>query len=215
MEKKNEIWKKLSLKNFNSKFDYYVSSKGNFKSLLNENERLLRQKTIKSYRAVSIKSQNKTKTLFIHRLVAEYFGEKRPTRSNFVIHIDYDKKNNCAENLKVASKKDYLIYQDNNPSKLSIRERNRLTAGKRGMVLTKKKVIKLKKHLFKKKKKYTNKELAEKFEISEMTLYRIKRGELWFTVKSKEEQKNKKHKLYKKAKKKFKTVISSTNHEAA
>ncbi|MCB0410735.1 MAG: hypothetical protein KDD29_10985, partial [Flavobacteriales bacterium] len=86
MAKNNEIWKLLSLKNFNSKFDYYISSKGNFKSILNNKERLLSQKTIKSYRAISIKSQNKSKTLFIHRLVAEYFGEKKPTSNNFVIH---------------------------------------------------------------------------------------------------------------------------------
>lgn len=213
MAQKTEIWKQIKVKNFRTKFSYFVSSNGRFKSLLNDKERILRQKTIKDYKAVCIKSEGKTKTIFIHRLVAEYFGKTLPIKNNFVIHLDYNKENNFADNLKVVTKKDYLTHQNNQPNKLTLSERNALTTGKRGQILTKKKVEKLKKQLYKKNRSLTYKELAEKFNISEMTLYRIKRGELWYSVRTNEEPKNKNHKQYKKIKKKFKSLKNLIDNE--
>jgi len=51
------------------------------------------------YRAVGVKLEGKTRTLYVHRLVAEAFIE-RPADCNEVNHLDGDKGNNHVSNLE-------------------------------------------------------------------------------------------------------------------
>jgi predicted DNA-binding transcriptional regulator AlpA len=95
---------------------------------------------------------------------------------------------------------------------LNTAQRNILNTGKFGKVLTEKKVQQLKEAIFNPKRTLTLKQLAKKFGISEMTLYRIKRGELWYTVRVQGEPKNKKLKQYKKVKKERKAINKKSKH---
>lgn len=52
-----------------------------------------------NYYVVSLSKDNVAKSVFVHRLVAEQFLERKP-ECNFVNHIDGDKHNNCVENLE-------------------------------------------------------------------------------------------------------------------
>ncbi len=98
------------IKNFEN---YGISNKGfvykNLKyGLLEINYRLNRIKPYKSvsgYLFVRLSNKGKTKTAYIHKLVAEYFLEK-PKGEGKVVHIDGNKENNRVENLKWISKED-------------------------------------------------------------------------------------------------------------
>ena len=93
---------------------YYISNEGKIKSIKgnghpNSNgERILRSQKINSgYLQVILSSPLKIKKVFVHRLVAKHFIEN-PFNYPTVDHLDRDKENNFATNLKWAS------YEENN-----------------------------------------------------------------------------------------------------
>lgn len=57
-----------------------------------------------NYYVVSLSKDNVAKSVFIHRLVAEQFIERKPGY-DFVNHIDGNKHNNCVENLEWVTPK--------------------------------------------------------------------------------------------------------------
>jgi hypothetical protein len=177
--------------------------------------KILKQKEIKGMKAFGLKFYNTSKSYFIHKLVAEHFCSKPSVKHSYVIHIDHDKHNNKANNLKFATHAELLAHQAQNPNALSTAKRNVLNSGKNGKVLNEIKVVRLKKELYDSHRKLTLKELAKKYGISEMTLYRIKRGELWYAVRIEEEPKSKRYKLYKKIKKERKAIKKRNKHVAA
>lgn len=106
-----EIWK--SIKGYEG--HYEVSTMGRVRSVPREvvysagyirrNEGRILKPTEKTkspdcnYYVVSLSKNNVAKSVFIHRLVAEQFLERKP-ECDFVNHIDGDKHNNCVENLE-------------------------------------------------------------------------------------------------------------------
>lgn len=63
----------------------------------------------KGYLVVGLRSGGKRKNHYVHRLVAEAFCEKKP--GCFVVnHIDYNRKNNMAENLEFLSQAENVRY---------------------------------------------------------------------------------------------------------
>jgi hypothetical protein len=174
--------------------------------------KVLKQKEIKGMKAFGLKFYNTSKSYFIHKLVAEHFCTKPSAKHSYVIHLDHDKHNNKALNLKFATYAELLAHQAKNPNALSTAKRNILNSGKNGKVLNEKKVSELKEEIYDPKRKLTFKELAKKFKISEMTLYRIKKGELWYSVRVEGEPKSKRYKLYKKIKKERKAIKKRNKH---
>lgn len=121
--------------------------------------------------------------LFPHRLVAEYFIPNNDPEKTFVLHLDFNKKNNHVSNLKWATKKELYEFHKKNP--------NVIAANKRGFEthlrlkhykLTENKVKVIKRIIFNPKRRTRMKMIAKQFKISEMQLYRIKRGENWKNV---------------------------------
>jgi hypothetical protein len=98
-----------------------------------------------------------------------------------VIHLNHDKGDNHFKNLKWANKDEVSSHQQNSPEKIAykIRQANRT----QGLKLNIAKVKAIKDTLNNPKRKLTFKQLAEKYKISEMTIYRIKSGENWARVK--------------------------------
>lgn len=78
---------------------YEVSSLGRVKSLLSHG-RILKQ-TINSvgYERVALRKDGITKFVFVHRLVARAFIDN-PEKKPYVDHIDGDRRNNSASNLR-------------------------------------------------------------------------------------------------------------------
>ena len=136
-----EVWK--DIKGFEGR--YQVSNLGNVKSL----PRVIRQEYTQHNHAVSrvlkgselIPSDNghgykiillrllnqngKRKRFYVHRLVAEYFIGDIP-EGMVVNHIDYDKSNNCVDNLEIVSQLDNIHHSICNMQKPMLTTNNKL-----------------------------------------------------------------------------------------
>lgn len=204
-----EIWAEHEFDSFKFKRRYRISNFGrlmSYKDLPKKDGLILKLKQIKGAPAFGLKFYNTSKSYFIHKLVAEHFCMKSSELQTHVIHLDHDKLNNRADNLKWVTFQESVAHQKKHPNKLNTSKRNILGSGKHGKVLDEKKVFQLKEEIFSQKRTVTLKELALKYGISEMTLYRIKKGDLWYTVRVEGEPKNKKYKFYKKLKKERKKL---------
>ena len=101
-----EIWKVVD--GYNGA--YRVSKKGNFESCINMGNHKIdgiwRRKKLNKrkngYYVVSLTKDGKTELLYIHRLVAKAFCDN-PNGYNEIDHLDSDKNNNNAKNLKWVS----------------------------------------------------------------------------------------------------------------
>ena len=117
-----------------------------------------------------------TSSSYIHRIVALIYCEKREDQ-NFVIHLDFDKLNNIASNLKWVNRSELNLHNKKNPvhaKKIGKRTYSKLTEGRVRMI---------KKKIFDPNRRTRMKMIAKQFGISEMQLYRIKSGENWGNVK--------------------------------
>ncbi|MFT3935001.1 MAG: HNH endonuclease [Chitinophagaceae bacterium] len=144
--------------------------------------------TVKEMRSVLRKARQqdiKNRTMhyhsLIHRLVAEHFCKAKSPKHTVVGHVDYDKMNNKAANLKWMTPEENYKHQQSSPFVIA-EKRDRVTIYKdspRGAKLTVDKVKELKK-LLKEGKKV--KSLVKKFKITDTQILRIKRGENWAGV---------------------------------
>lgn len=175
----NEVWIELHIEGFNPKTEYQISNYGRIKSFAydKENGKIKKHYLIKGYPTVTFKVHNgPTFTKYIHKLVAEHFIRKENERQIYVIHMDYNKLNNYVENLRWASKKEKERHQFSGPNFKPIKGKRKYSK------LTETEVIRLKKIINNPQRKTRLKIIAKQFGISEMQLYRIKRGENWASV---------------------------------
>jgi len=116
MKKKEEkeIWKKVIFdETISPKEKYRVSNLGRIKSYkVKKNGRLLKLNATKKYYSIlAVKGIEGKKTgRLVHRLVAAAFLEKETELHNLVIHLNYKKGDNRAENLKWATKEEVHIH---------------------------------------------------------------------------------------------------------
>jgi predicted DNA binding protein len=97
-----------------------------------------------------------------------------------VIHLNHNKTDNASKNLKWVSLEEMIEHQQNSPAK---RAYKKIQASRSvGLKLTVNQVKSIKKTLSSRNRQLTIKKLADKFGVSEMTLYRIKSGENWSRV---------------------------------
>lgn len=127
------------------------------------------------------KDQNQRKVSFCeytHRLVAKYFLPKPKENQTIVAHLDYNKHNNQASNLKWMTQEENMKHQQNSPYVIEGKKKRkeRLGETKFPVKLTETRVMYLKKLLNEGK---PTKQLVRMFKISETQIGRIKRGENW------------------------------------
>jgi HNH endonuclease/NUMOD4 motif/Helix-turn-helix domain of resolvase len=117
----------------------------------------------------------------VHRLVAEYFLKQPSEKHTVVSHLDYNKLNNRASNLKWMTHEENVIHQRSSPNVIAEKEKRRTSDSKsnRSTKLTVIKVMLLKKLLNEGK---PVKSLVKQFKVSDMQIYRIKSGENWGDV---------------------------------
>lgn len=188
----DEVWKEIDLGQDKLRYNYAVSNYGrivSYKDSLKEG-RLLKGSLVDGYPVFRYKQFYKTsagtkiknKQIFVHKLVAEYFGQHESELEKFVIHLDYNKLNNHIDNLRWSTKKEMEDHQQKNPNVLKAREKRRESKPYKGHKLNATQVKRLKKKIFDPNRKTRLKILAKQFGISEMQLYRIKSGENWSHV---------------------------------
>ncbi len=117
----------------------------------------------------------------IHRLVAKYFLKKPTAKQTIVAHLDHNKLNNRANNLKWMTPEENYEHQKSSPyvikEKQERRTRRNTNSGVTKLTVTK--VMLLKKML---KQGKPMKQLVKQFKVTDTQIYRIKRGENWADI---------------------------------
>lgn len=178
-----EIWKQITELKGKITKNYGISNLGNLCSF----EKSFNDKTIiqladnNGFPVTTVRVNKKSLALFPHRQVANYFLKKPSAKYKYVLHLDHNKANNAVSNLKWATPEQQTEHNKHNPTvKNAISER--LRTGAMAKKLNDAKVTKLKTELWNPKRKITLKQLANKYNIAEMNLYRIKSGLFWYHI---------------------------------
>ena len=173
-----EEWSEMHCEGFDPNKTYYISNFGRVKSFATSKEgKFLKTHLVDGYHALTLRMKNKKASMrYIHKLVAINFIENNNSSRTFVIHKDYNKTNNHVSNLQWVNKAELDAHLKVNPNKKIIYGQRHYSK------LDETKILRLKKKLFDPNRKTRLKLLAKEFGISEMQLYRIKRGENWSTV---------------------------------
>lgn len=188
----DEEWKEIDLGKDKLRYKYAISNYGRLASFSDklENGKLLKGSLVDGYPVFRYKqffkngdrTTIKNKQMFVHKLVATYFGKESSLDDSYVIHKDFNKLNNHINNLAWATKREMELHQQRNPNVLAAREKRKENKPYKGHKLTATQVKRLKKKIFDPNRKTRLKMLAKQFGISEMQLYRIKSGENWSHV---------------------------------
>lgn len=162
---------------------YAVSSLGriaSYKEDVVKDGKLLNGSLTTGYRTLNLHRPGHKGTLYIHRELAKLFIKRPTSKHKFVIHKNHNKLDNSVKNLLWATLEDMIRHQQKSPAKLAYKKKqaNREV----GLKLTATQVRRIKEMLNNKNRRVTIKQLADRYDVSEMTMYRIKSGENWGRV---------------------------------
>ncbi|MFT3979358.1 MAG: NUMOD4 domain-containing protein [Ferruginibacter sp.] len=186
MIKKNagEIWKQIQFtghKNLRKK--YAVSNHGRMASYYEDvlaDGKLLNGSSTSGYRTLNLHIDGGNGTIYIHREVARHFCTKKSPKQKYVIHGNHKKADNHYRNLKWATDDEMNAHQQSSPDKIAFKKRQ--ASKTQGLKLNLSQVKAIKEAINNPRRKLTFKKIAEKFGVSEMTIYRIRSGENWGRV---------------------------------
>jgi hypothetical protein len=156
---------------------YEVSDQGRVKSFYGNSEgQILKGGIVGGYLGVGIRVNGLRRRYLIHRLVAEFFIEKKSQLHKVVIHQDGNRFNNHFSNLAWVSTKESFKHTERFNPKVSEAFRSRDKKLQTNAKLTIDDVSHIKKML---KNGIKQNIIAKLFCVSEMQITRIKRGENW------------------------------------
>lgn len=176
-----EVWKPLQFPGWKLlRNRYALSSLGriaSYKTDVLKDGKLLNGSLTTGYRTLNLHRPGNKGTLYIHREMAKLFLKKPSVKYKYVIHVNHNKTDNNIKNIRWATLEEMIDHQQNSPAKVAYKkvQANRTV----GLKLSATQVKKIKETLANKNRKMTIKQLAEKYNVSEMTMYRIKSGENW------------------------------------
>jgi len=179
-----EEWKPLTFPGWkNLRNRYALSSQGriaSYKEDILADGKLLNGSLTTGYRTLNLHRPGNKGTLYIHRELARLFHKKPGPKYKYVIHKNHNKLDNNVKNLTWATLEEMIEHQQASPAKKAYKEKqaNRSV----GLKLNAGQVKKIKQSLDSKSRKLTIKQMADKYGVSEMTIYRIKSGENWARV---------------------------------
>lgn len=181
---KDEEWKQFRFAGYkNTKRLYALSNMGriaSYKTDLTIDGKLLKGSQTSGYRTLNLLLDN-APTIYIHREIAKLFLPKISKSQKYVIHLNHIRADNHVKNLQWASFEEVVVHQQNSPATIAYRKKqSNLTTGPK---LNAKDVAVIKKLLVDKENPITRKNIAIKFGVTEMTIYRIQSGENWAHIK--------------------------------
>lgn len=184
-----EQWKQLQFPGWKVlRKKYAVSNAGrcaSYQKDISEDGQLLKGSATTGYRTLNLHRPHPKSTIYLHREIAKLFCIRPSSRAQFVIHLNHDKTDNRSSNLRWATREDMIAHQQKNPLKIAYKQlQQEQTAYRKGLKLTPSQVRTIKKIIENPGRTITYKQLAKKYNVSEMTLYRIKSGENWSRVTS-------------------------------
>ncbi|MFW5759868.1 MAG: HNH endonuclease [Cyclobacteriaceae bacterium] len=169
---RNELWKEIEFETSLDHPKYEVSNRGRIRSYANDKQtgKIIKGSDVNGYRSIMVRFKGGlVQSYYVHRLVAQYFLSKDNPDQHYVIHIDYDKKNNDLYNLRWVTERGLIDHNNQNPAVL----RKRTT----GYKLNESKVKAIKRLLHGNKTRLS--QIAKRFGISHTQLNRIRSGENW------------------------------------
>jgi predicted DNA binding protein len=176
-----EVWKQMQFSGYKQlRKKYAVSNLGraaSYSTSIDEDGKLLNGSLTSGYRTLNLHVEDGNGTIYIHREVAKLFCKKKSPKYKFVIHINHKKTDNTAKNLLWATLEEVSEHQQKSPMKIAYKKRQANRTN--GLKLTSTQVKSIKDAINNPKRKLTYKQMAEKYGVSEMTLYRIRSGENW------------------------------------
>ena len=174
----NEKWERIDFPEFDQQIHYEISNYGRIKSFQNTQEGVLIQGSlIQGYQSLNVRFHNKSVNHYLHKLVATHFCPQNNPKDTFVIHLDFNKLDNRADNLQWADRNKVTEHNKNNPSVV-----NRLIPLRtKNYKLTEGKVMLIKQMLRSDKSRL--KMIAKQFGITHTQLNRIRSEENWKQVK--------------------------------
>jgi hypothetical protein len=187
MIKKNagETWKQIQFPGHKQlRKKYAVSTQGRAASYdedIVKDGKLLSGSLTSGYRTLNLHIDGGNGTIYIHREVAKLFSKKASPKHKYVIHVNHKKEDNSMKNLKWATLEEVSSHQQKSPEKIAYKKRQ--ASRTEGLKLNATQVKSIKEMIANPKRKLTFKQMAAKYKVSEMTLYRIKSGENWGSVK--------------------------------
>lgn len=195
MSNKKEIWKTLTIDGKKPSVPYVISNHGRF-GVLSENGKVEVRNfkpTAGNYR-FNTRQNGKNKALFLSKEVAKAFLKKPSPKHSFVIHKDHDYLNDHVDNLKWVTAAEHRAHTTMSPKSIMAREKKAIVTSSHSRVLDEKSATNLKKMIWDPKRKLSYRQLAEKFGVSEMQIYRIKTGQFWYHIRVENEPLHPKHK---------------------
>ncbi|HET7898630.1 MAG TPA: NUMOD4 domain-containing protein [Flavisolibacter sp.] len=179
-----EVWKQLSFEGSKElRNRYAVSSMGRLASYRDdvmEDGKLLNGSLTTGYRTLNLHRPERKSTLYLHREIARLFMKRPSVKHKYVIHKNHNKLDNRASNLRWATLEEMIMHQQKSPAKIAYKQKQAERVV--GLKLTATQVRRIKDMLNNKNRRLTIKQIAEKYDVSEMTMYRIKSGENWGRV---------------------------------
>ena len=180
-----EVWKSLKISGHaNVRRKYAISSHGraaSFTADVHKDGKILQGSLTSGYRTLNLHLDGGNGTIYLHREIARLFCKKTSAKHKYVIHVNHKKDDNKYTNLKWATLQEMSDHQQKSPLKIAYKKQQ--ASRTTGLKLTASKVKAIKDAINNPKRKLTYKQMAAKYNVSEMTLYRIRSGENWSHVK--------------------------------
>jgi hypothetical protein len=180
-----ETWKQIQFSGHKLlRKKYAVSSHGRAASYgekLEEDGKVLNGSLTSGYKTLNLHVDSGNGTIYIHREVAKQFCKKPSPKHKYVVHINHKKNDNTYKNLKWCTPEEVSTHQQKSPDKIAYKKKQ--SARTEGLKLNTSQVKAIKEMIKNPKRKLTYKQMAVKYKVSEMTLYRIRSGENWAKVK--------------------------------
>ncbi len=194
MSNKKEIWKAISIEGKKPTVPYMISNHGRFGVLVDGKVEVRHFKPTAGNYRYNTRQNGKNKAIFLYKEVAKSFLKKPSAKYKYIIHKDHDYLNDHMDNLKWATREEHRAHTAQSPRSVLAREKKAITKSTHSKVLNERTVTTLKRMIWDPKRKLSYKQLAEKFGVSEMQIYRIKTGEFWYHIKVENEPVHAKYK---------------------
>lgn len=180
-----EVWKQILFSGHKQlRKKYAVSSHGraaSFTDKVEKDGKLLSGSLTSGYKTLNLHVDHGNGTIYIHREVARQFCKKPNPKAKYVIHVNHKKHDNNYKNLKWATLDQVGSHQQKSPEKIAYKKKQ--ASRTEGLKLNAGQVRAIKNVIKNPNRTMTYKQLAKKYKVSEMTLYRIRSGENWSKVK--------------------------------
>jgi hypothetical protein len=194
MSNKKEIWKAFTIDGKKPSVPYVISNHGRFGVMQDGKVEVRSFKPTAGIYRFNTRQKGKNKAIFLYKEVASAFLRKPSAKHKYIIHRDHNYLNDHVDNLKWATQQEHRAHTTFSPRSLLARQKKAITKSTHAKVLDEKTVTALKKMIWDPKRKLSFKQLAKKFRVSEMQIYRIKTGEYWYHIRVENEPLHPKHK---------------------